>query len=257
MEDRQLSVSIVIPVYNGEKFLDSVIYHVKNQNYHPIEIIVIDDGSTDKTAEVAAKFQDSIRYVYQENRGPAAARNHGIKIAKGEAIAFLDVDDLWSHDKLQLQACYLAANPSVEIVQGLIQQMKLSQITTDGEAIFAADYNPYNYINLGSALYRKSVFERVGLFDETLKFGEDVDWFIRAWENRIEKVVLEQVTLFYRLHRSNMTLGKNLVELGFVKIYKKHLDRCRNRGNLPSSSMPGMPKINEYLGAPPNTPKIL
>ena len=256
MENQQLAVSVVIPVYNGEKFLDSAIHHVKNQNYHPIEIIVIDDGSTDKTAEIAAKFKDSIRYVYQENSGPAAARNHGIKIAKGYAIAFLDVDDLWSEDKLKLQANYLAANPAIEIVQGLIQQVKLSQQITDGEATGEAAYKPYNYINLGSALYRKSVFDRVGLFDETLKFAEDVDWFIRAWENQIEKVVLERVTLFYRLHRKNMTLGKNSVELGFIKIYKKHLDRCRQRGNVPSSSVPGMPKINEYLGAPPNTPKI-
>ncbi|MBD3561475.1 glycosyltransferase family 2 protein, partial [Planktothrix sp. FACHB-1355] len=124
MEDNSLFVSAIIPVYNGEKYLAEAIKNVKNQDYQPLEIIVIDDGSTDRTPEVAAAFKDSIRYVSQPNSGPAAARNHGIRIANGDVIAFLDVDDLWSDDKLKLQANYLANNPSVGIVQGLIQQMK-------------------------------------------------------------------------------------------------------------------------------------
>ena len=256
MENRELFVSVIIPVYNGEKFLSEAIFNVKNQEYQLLEIIIVDDGSTDRTAEVAAQFKDSARYVYQHNSGPAAARNRGLRIAKGDAIAFLDVDDLWSDDKLKLQAGYLVDNPSVEIVQGLIQNLKICQLTADGKAIFEKHYQPYNYINLGSAIYRKSVFDKVGLFDETLSFAEDTDWFIRAWENRVSKVVLEQVTIFYRRHQDNMTVGKNLIELGFIKIYKKHLDRCRQKGQFANSSLPGMPKINEYLGAPPNTPKI-
>ncbi|MEW5855835.1 MAG: glycosyltransferase [Cyanobacteriota bacterium] len=255
MENHQLFVSVIIPVYNGEQFLLEAILNVNNQGYQPLEIIIVDDGSTDGTAQVAAQFKDSVRYVYQQNRGPAAARNCGLRIAKGDAIAFLDVDDLWSENNLKLQADYLVDNPSVEIVQGLIQNLKISQLTTEG-AIFEKHYQPYNYINLGSALYRKSVFDKIGLFDESLSFAEDVDWFVRAWENRVSKVVLEQVTLFYRRHQDNMTVGKNLIELGFIKIYKKHLDRCRQKGQFANSSLPGMPKINEYLGAPPNTPKF-
>lgn len=256
MDNQPLFVSVIIPVYNGEKYLAEAIQNVKNQDYQPLEIIVIDDGSTDKTAEIAAQFKDSIRYVSQPNSGPAAARNHGIRIANGDVITFLDVDDLWSEDKLKLQANYLANNPSVEIVQGLIQNLKISHLTNDNIAIFEKEYYPYNYINLGSGLYRKLVFDKIGLFDESLRYAEDVDWFIRAWENSISKVVLDRVTLFYRKHQENMTVGKTLTELGFVRIFKKHLDRCRKKGTSPSSLLPGMPTINEYLGAPPNTPKI-
>ncbi|MCL1467396.1 glycosyltransferase family 2 protein [Argonema galeatum] len=256
MDDKQLFISVIIPVYNGEKYLAEAIQNIKNQDYKPLEIIVIDDGSTDGTPEVAAEFKDCIRYVYQQNSGPAAARNHGIRIANGDVIAFLDVDDLWSDDKLKLQADYLANNPSVEIVQGLIQQMKLSEPTANNQPIFEPAYKPYSYINLGSAIYRKSVFDKIGFFDETLNYAEDVDWFIRAWENGISKLVLERVSLFYRKHKDNMTSGKNLVELGFVRIFKKHLDRCRKRGDSQIISLLDMP-INEYLGTSPEIPKIV
>ncbi|MFE1744116.1 glycosyltransferase family 2 protein [Coleofasciculus sp. H7-2] len=256
MDDNQLFVSVIIPVYNGEKYLSEAIKNVKNQDYQPLEIIIVDDGSTDGTAEVAARSKDSIHYVYQENSGPAAARNRGLRIAKGDAIAFLDVDDLWSEDKLKLQANYLAANPSVKIVQGLIQQMKLSQLAVNNQPLFELAYQPYSYINLGSAIYRKSVFDIVGFFDETLNYAEDIDWFIRAWEKGISKVILEQVSLFYRKHKDNMTVGKNLVELGFVRIFKNHLDRCRKRGNFQNNSLSDIP-INEYLGTSPEIPKIM
>ncbi|MTJ55296.1 glycosyltransferase [Anabaena sp. UHCC 0253] len=250
MENQKLFVSVIIPVFNGEKYLAEAIENVKNQDYQPLEIIVIDDGSKDKTAEIAAEFKDSIRYIYQENSGPSAARNRGIRIANGDAIAFLDVDDIWSDDKLKVQGNYLADNTSVEIVQGLIQQMNLSQLTSDKKPIFEPVYKPYNYINLGSAIYRKSVFEKIGIFDETLNYAEDVDWFIRAWENGISKVLIDQVMLFYRKHQKNMTGGKNLVELGFIKIYKKRLDRIRKKQISPTNILLDMP-INEYLGSPP------
>lgn len=256
MENQPLFISVIIPVYNGQKYLSEAIQNVKNQDYKPLEIIVIDDGSTDKTVEIAAKFKDTIHYVYQENSSPAAARNCGIRMAKGDVIAFLDVDDLWSDDKLKLQASYLAANPSVEIVQGLIQQMKLSELAANNQPIFEPAHKPYSYINLGSAIYRKSVFDKIGFFDETLSYAEDVDWFIRAWENGIYKVVLEQVSLFYRKHKDNMTVGKNLVELGFVRIFKKHLDRCRKQINSPPHFLAKIP-INEYLGTSPEIPKIM
>ncbi len=252
--EQQLFVSVIVPVYNGDKFIESTINRLKNQHYQPLEIIVIDDGSTDGTAEVAAKFKDSIRYVYQPNSGPAAARNNGIKIAKGEAIAFLDIDDMWSDDKLQIQTSYLVANPSVDIVQGLIQQITIPEEKSKNPASFEIASQAYQFINLGSAIYRKSVFDKIGLLDETLKYAEDYDWFLRAWENNIYKVVLDRVTLFYRKHDNNMTKGKQLVELGFVRIYKKHLDRCRAKGSFTRSAE--LPPLTEYIGVPPANKEV-
>jgi glycosyltransferase involved in cell wall biosynthesis len=249
INSEQFFVSTIIPVHNGEKFLAGAIANVLEQDYQPLEIIIIDDGSTDGTREVAAQFKDKIRYIYQSNSGPAAARNHGIKIAKGNVIAFLDVDDLWSADKLKKQVECLVNNPSVQIVQGLIQQVYLS--STNKEQVYENYAETYQYINLGSSIYQKSVFKKVGLFDEILTYGEDIDWFLRAWENRIDKLVIEEVTLFYRHHQQNMTFKKTSRELGLVKVYKRHLDRNRRNGVFTDKSPPDMPKVSEYIGFPP------
>jgi glycosyltransferase involved in cell wall biosynthesis len=249
MNSEQFFVSAIVPVHNGGKFLAGAIANVLEQDYYAREIIVVDDGSSDGTAEVAAHFKDKIRYVYQTQAGPAAARNHGIKIAKGNVIAFLDVDDLWSSHKLKLQVECLAANPSVQIVQGLIQQVYLS--STNKEQVYENYARPYQYINLGSSIYRKSVFEKVGILDETLTYGEDMDWFFRAWENSIDKLVIEEVTLFYRHHQQNMTLGKSFKDQRLIKVYKRRIDRNRKNGIPADKLSPDIPKFSEYIGFPP------
>lgn len=255
-ESESLFVSVIIPVYNGEKFIAGAIQNVIDQQYNPLEIIIIDDGSTDQTANIVSQFNNQVKYVYQNNSSPAAARNKGITIAKGDVIAFLDADDLWSKNKLSIQLNYLVNNPEFGIVQGLIQQMKPSQFSEAESFVFENIHQPYNYINIGSAIYRKSVFEQVGLFDEKMTYGEDVDWFFRAWENGINKAVLKEVTLFYRKHQQSMTVGKKLVEVGFIKIFKKHLDRCRQNGTLDYQIAPSMPSISEYIGMPPENYKV-
>jgi glycosyltransferase involved in cell wall biosynthesis len=238
-------VSVIIPVYNGERFIDGVIKNVQEQDYAPLEIIIIDDGSTDGTADAVASFRDKIRCIHQENRGPAAARNRGINMSSGNVIAFLDVDDLWPRNKVKRQVSFLEDNPCVEIVQGLIQEFALYTPIDPEKVPLKASSKTYNFINLGCAVFRKSVFDKVGLFDETLRFNEDTDWFFRAWENNIAKIVLKEVSLFYRKHDGNMTRDVGLVESGFVRLFKKHLDRCRAKGITPSG---GLHSLSHYIG---------
>ncbi len=232
------TVSVIIPIYNGEMFLVEAIQNLKRQNYQRLEIIVVDDGSTDKTAEIAAQLHSEIRYVYQPNQGPAAARNHGIKLAQGEAIAFLDVDDLWADQILPEFIDYLIAHPDVEIAQGLIQQMQSEPDGTDTYS-FKPVAEPYQFINLGSAIYRRAVFDKVGLFDPALHDNEDTDWFMRAWEQNICKVVIPKVMLLYRKHDRNMTIKQaDLLYYGLLKVFKRHADRMRTQGtaNSPRST---------------------
>lgn len=245
-------ISVIIPVHNGERFLVEAVQNIQHQNYPALEIIVLDDGSTDKTAEIAAQYCSEIRYVCQSNQGPAAARNSGIKLAQGDIIAFLDVDDLWADGVLLNFADYLVRHPEVEIVQGLIQRMQLEQTTCDKHAAkFIPVFEPYQFINLGSALYRRSLFDKVGLFDESLWDNEDTDWFIRAWELNTTKTVLPQVMLFYRKHDRNMTLQqKELVYFGLLKVYKRRIDRARsNQAESPTERFTSWTK---YLGQSPD-----
>jgi glycosyltransferase involved in cell wall biosynthesis len=220
-------VSVIIPVFNGEAFLREAVQSVVAQKYRAVEIIIVDDGSTDGTEAVARSLPEAVRYLHQSNQGPAAARNRGIEHAQGGLIAFADADDLWPEGKLELQLPYLFQDPAIEIVLGRIQQVGLSQTV-----------EPAFSVNLGSAIIRKSVFERVGLFDETMRYSEDVDWFMRAREAGAAIVTIDAVTLLYRQHEQNMTRGKSASELNVLKALKRSLDRRREQTGV-ASALPG------------------
>lgn len=242
-------VSVIIPVYNGERFLAAALRSVLAQEYSPLEIIVVDDGSTDATRAIARRFGDDVRYVYQARRGPAAARNTGLRLAQGEVVAFLDVDDAWPAGKLRRQVGYLAAHPEVDIVQGLIVQQQWNTSAPGPDLVFEDVSEPYQFVNLGGAVYRRSVFETVGLFDETLAENEDTDWTMRAWEHGVPKVVQDQVALFYRRHDQNLTNTTLAPQLKMTRLFKRHLDRLRASGMNPAERE--RPLISAYLGIPP------
>gem|GEM_PF-181890 len=218
-------ISIIIPVHNGARFIKQAIDNILQQNYPAIEIILVDDGSTDDTQKVVEKLNVDVRCFYQPNSGPASARNRAIRDVSGEYIAFLDVDDLWPENNLELLMKYLIENPDLDLVRGYAQLFRLNQ---EGKTEYIG--NPKesypNYI--GAALYRKSVFEKVGLYDPELRFGEDGDWFNRAVEKKVLMKRLEEVTLLVRRHEGNMTKGKSIVELNALKVFKKKLERKRS-----------------------------
>jgi glycosyltransferase involved in cell wall biosynthesis len=235
-------VSVIIPVFNGEKFLEEAITSVLRQEYSPLEIVIVDDGSTDRTEQIAQGCGHGIRYLRQPNSGPSAARNRGLKIARGSMIAFLDADDVWPSGKLNFQLPYLINNPSLEIVMGRIQLMRLSG-TIEGP-VFEDFGEPCMSVNLGGAVFRRSVFYKVGLFDETMRYSEDVDWFMRAREGGVSIAVIDPVTLFYRLHDQNMTRERNLSDLHFFKALKKSLDRRRREGGVAAA----LPRLSDGDG---------
>lgn len=232
-------VSVIIPVFNGERFLREAVHSVLDQGDSSVEIIVVDDGSTDGTATVAGSFAETVRYLQQANQGPAAARNRGIENARGSLLAFADADDLWPANKLELQLSYLLRDSKIDIVLGRIQQVRLSE-TVDGQTIAEEFAEPAFSVNLGSAIIRKSVFERVGLFDETMRYSEDVDWFMRAREAGAEIKTIDAVTLLYRQHEQNMTRGKSTSELNVLKALKRSLDRRRERTGV-AAALPSFP----------------
>jgi glycosyltransferase involved in cell wall biosynthesis len=231
-------VSVVIPVFNGERFLREAVQSVLDQQYAPVEIIIIDDGSTDGSATVARSLPEPVRYLHQTTQGPAAARNRGIEHAQGNLIAFADADDLWPAGKLELQLPYLR-DPKIDIVLGRIQQVRLSE-NGNGETRADEFADPAFSVNLGSAVIRKSVFDSVGLFDETMRYSEDVDWFMRAREAGAAIVTIDAVTLLYRQHEQNMTRGKSTSELNVLKALKRSLDRRRERTGV-APELPNFP----------------
>ncbi|MCJ7626506.1 MAG: glycosyltransferase family 2 protein [Anaerolineaceae bacterium] len=225
MNEYRPLISVIIPVYNGELYLAEALKSIFNQNYDPLEIIIVDDGSTDKTAEVAAGFGDTLHYIYQENCGPSAARNQGLRVAQGSLVAFLDGDDLWSDNKIELQLKKFNNNPSVEIVIGKTQQIRLLE-SGNGNG-FIPFLDPNLMLNLSSAMICKSAFDKAGLFDETLLFCEDMDWFLRAREQDLSFIIHDDITLYYRKHTQNITLQHQQLISYQLKVFKKSMDRRR------------------------------
>jgi glycosyltransferase involved in cell wall biosynthesis len=253
--DTSLLVSVIVPVYNGAKFFRQAMHNLQSQGYDAMEVIVIDDGSVDETAQIAAEFSAFIRYVYQDNRGPSAARNHGLSLAQGDIIAFLDIDDLWPDHKLvrQLQPFY--ENPSLDVVWGQIQQMRAiprADTLPEADALHPGDADmqfvpfsqPYVCFNLGSALFRRSAFEQIGSFDEAQIHSEDVDWLMRAKEAHLKLQVLQEVTLLYRKHDANMTHDKGEGMHHFLRALKKSIDRRREKSGGEAEALPDLVEMS-------------
>ena len=226
---RRPLISVIIPVYNGAHFLGDAVANVLSQRYDPLDIIVVDDGSTDDIAAAVARLPVEVRYLRQDNGGAASARNRGIRDASGDLIAFLDVDDLWPDGNLETLLRWLEENPDADVVHGRGQVTQSSAGRGIGEFIGNPDESFACYI--GAGLYRRRAFERVGFFDTDLRYGEDADWFQRAQEVRLAIARLDMVTLFVRRHGGNMTRGKTLVELNLLRVLKKRLER--QKGGAP------------------------
>jgi glycosyltransferase involved in cell wall biosynthesis len=233
-------LSVIIPAYNGAAFLVEAIESIWQQNYQPLEIIIVDDGSTDETARIANNLKSEgrsvIRYVSQVHTGkPAPGRNRGLKEAKGKIIGFLDQDDLWPADKLALQLPQLLNNPSLDVILGHSQMLQLRGVV-DGKHEFEAVGNPVDYTLLSSGLFKRTAFEKVGCFDESLKyFGDDLDWVMRAKEQGVPVRQMAEVTLYWRIHDTNTSHDPSIrdhahgYDRALTEVIKKSLERRRKR----------------------------
>lgn len=192
-------VSVVTAAYNSERFLADALRTLFAQDYEPVESIVVDDGSTDGTAEIAQSFPEVV-YLRQENAGPAAARNTGLAVAKGEFVAILDADDLLPPNKLSVQVGHLVEHPEVACVLG-------RQEWIDPPLWLTRDpvYGELDGIPLPSAVFRKDVLDALGGFDPTFKTGEDMDLLVRMRQAGHELVVLPDLVLHRRFHGENLT----------------------------------------------------
>jgi glycosyltransferase involved in cell wall biosynthesis len=239
-------VSVIVPCYNAARLLPEAVASIHAQRYEPLEILVVDDGSTDETPAVASGFGSAIRYFQKPNGGPASARNLGLREARGELIAFLDADDQWPEYKIELQAGRLLADPELDVVTGRVQYIELP----GGEIPrlqFEGPDNTLAFIQLGAGLYRRRAFDRAGFFDETLRFSEDHDWFLRAREAALKIVVLAEVTLLYRLHESNMTRDAKARDFKLTAVIHKSLERRRRKSGT-AAELPTWSSFDEKRG---------
>ncbi len=230
------TVSVVIPTYNRARFLGTAVASVRAQTYACAEIVIVDDGSTDDTATVVAGLGEGIRYVVQANAGPAAARNRGIREARGDLIAFLDTDDRWLPEKISRQVEILQREPSVALVgadMAIEDEAGTVQVASNFEhrgmlPLFAGLAGrpvpqaprlllKINFINTSTVLARREVLQAMKGFDPRLRYGEDLELWLRIAANHgvacvpsVQEIRVE--------HAANVTKSIEPMLIGYVRM---------------------------------------
>ncbi len=197
-------VSCIVGVHNGERYLEETLRSILGQSWRPIEVLVIDDGSTDGTAAVARRLAPDVEYRWQPNAGPAAARNTGIRAARGDCLAFLDADDLWHPEKIARQMACLAARPELGFCLAHVQNFWEPELHEEAERFQGQPRSrPLPGWTTPALLVRRSALETVGLFDESLRHSSETAWFLAAADRGMRGEVLPDVLVFRRLHAAN------------------------------------------------------
>ncbi len=220
-------VSVMIGVYNCENYLAEAIDSVLTQTYSPIELIVVDDGSTDGTAEVAKAYGHRLRYAFQRRGGMGAGRNHAVSLARGDYFALLDADDRFRPEKIERQMAAFDRDPSLDAVFGHMMEFISPDLDPDAAARLRrpVDNAPWPTPNL--MLVKRSAFFRVGLYSTTLRVGIGVDWYARALELGIKQEMLPDVVLERRLHTQNNGIRERASRTQYLHVLKASIDRRR------------------------------
>ena len=204
-------VSVIIPAYNAEKYLAEAIESVLAQNYCDVECIVVDDGSTDRTAEIVNGFGQQILYVHQNNAERSVARNTGLTMATGEFISFLDADDILANDKLAEQVAFLFASGDYDLVysrsqyfreyNGVRRYYSVKRATPVGDILPELVYG--NFITIQSPLIRRKAIEQVGGFSPSLSRYEDWEFLLRLAISGARFGFMDRCHAFCRMHSQN------------------------------------------------------
>ena len=242
-------ISCIVPVYNGERYLSEALQSIFAQSYRPLEVIVVDDGSTDNKPQVVARFKNCIRYLEQSNKGPSATRNLGVSAARGDFVAFLDPDDLWHPEKLARQMARFEARPELDLCVAHVQLFWVPELREEAARLRnQARLNTVPGYTTGTLLTSRTFFDTVGEFDASFWFGDATDWFLRAADGGAVMELLPDVLLYHRMHTTNLTRRQISASRDeFLRIVKRSLDNRRQAGKRLESLQfpPSFKPLNE------------
>ena len=237
-------VSVIIPVFNGAKYLSECIHSVLAQSHPATEIVVVDDGSTDESASIASHFADSQqrrepnseaaqgpdrRVLNPPQRGPGAARNRGFEASTCDVLAFLDADDLWTPEKLERQMAAFGEDPELDLVSGLMQNFCSPELDAELRQRLAFVREPIPAMLLSAIIVRRESFLRCGLFDEELQFGDFIPWWGRAQDLGLKTHSLNEVVTFRRIHETNFNRTHPEYRRDYLSAAKQVLERRRRK----------------------------
>ena len=222
------AVSVIIPVRDGERYLGEAIQSVLCQTYVPAEVIVVDNGSKDSSAEIARSFGEPVRVLEETARGAAQARNTGLRAAAGDLIAFLDADDVWEPEKLARQIEILHAQPEFDLVFTNMEDFLSPELDDELRNRLCVRSGGYPGLSLSTMLLRAPTFRSVGALPE-LPIGEFIAWYGLAQTVGLKSHTIPEVLVRRRIHLSNTTLRHRQDQAGYLKAAKMVLDARRAR----------------------------
>jgi len=213
-------IGVVVPVYNGARYLDEALASL--ERCHDVgQVVVVDDASTDASREIAGRRASVTLLSLERNVGQAEARNRGVDAIDRDFVGFLDADDRWTIDGADPRLAPLVEEPAIDIVAS---QLTMLRLHADGRQERSS---PRHYMQLGTALVRRQLFERVGGFDATAMPAEDLDWFARAKEAGARIEFLAVATLDYRRHAAQLTHERETLTRSTLLAVRHALDRRR------------------------------
>jgi glycosyltransferase involved in cell wall biosynthesis len=226
-------VSVVIAAYQAEKFLAEAIESVLVQTYSPIELIVADDGSTDQTAAIAARYAD-VEVLSLPHRGQSAARNSGLAAARGKLITFHDADDVMLPERIEVQFEHLESHDDIDVVV-CAQELKVEEGAempfwhqeNEDSMLIRAGRRERGNVHTMTPLAHREIFDRIGGFDEAMPTGEDVDWLFRVKEAGIGIGILDRPLVIRRVHPDSLTQRPDWERLGLFEIFHARIKRKR------------------------------
>jgi glycosyltransferase involved in cell wall biosynthesis len=228
-------VSTIIPVYNGERYLQEAVMSVVSQTGVAQDVWIIDDGSTDGTPAIADALAVqsqpvTVNVIHQENAGASAARNYGVRRSKGAFVAFLDADDVWTPGRLRLMLNAFEDNPSLDVVMGYVEQFHSPELDEAQRARLYCPDKPMPGHHPAGIVMRREAFAAVGEFDPAFRNGEVVDWVIRLHDARLQTKLLPNVVFRRRIHGTNKILTP-FAQNVYPSILKAALDRRRRQSD--------------------------
>jgi glycosyltransferase involved in cell wall biosynthesis len=228
----QPTVSVIVPLYNNRPYIAEALDSALAQSVREVEVIVVDDGSTDGGGEVVRRYE-TVRLITQPNSGQSVARNRAIEAATGSTFAFLDADDRWEPDKLALQLAAFDADPAADIVFGMVREFHSPELPGAAEKAlrFGGEAVP-GYIP-SAMIVRREAFFRVGLFDTGLLHAGYVAWYARAQALGLRVVLVPRLVAWRRLHLTNSGLRSPAYKAEYVRILKASIDNRRAAASHP------------------------
>ncbi|MFT5641877.1 MAG: glycosyltransferase involved in cell wall biosynthesis [Cyclobacteriaceae bacterium] len=221
-----MKTTVVIPSFNQGKYISETLDSIIQQTHPVDEILVVDDASTDDTCQIIKnKFPQVRLLINSSNQGPSYSRNFGIESSTSDLITFLDADDLWPEDKIQWQYDYLIQNPNIDMVAGFGDYFFSEKIDQNDVRRKYLEGKPHFNAYLGTFLIRRSVFDRIGMFDVEMRLSEDQDWFMRSKEAGVSLEVKEKISLKKRVHDANTTDGLSFKDSGFIQALRNSIRR--------------------------------